>query len=53
MHYCLEKAGSEYMELKLTPQKGKVLIKAKRIIAVSLFLRRDLVSGLKPLHGLK
>ena len=48
-------------QLKLTSQKGKVLIKAKRIFAVSLIilrsdlssghLRRDLSSGLKPLMG--
>ncbi len=32
-------------QLKLTSQKGKVLIKAKRIFAVSLILRSDLSSG--------
>jgi len=36
MYICLEKADSEYIYLKLTSQRGKVLIKDKRIIAVSL-----------------
>jgi len=36
MHNCLEKVDSEYIQLKLTFQIGKVLIKAKRIIGVSL-----------------
>jgi len=41
-------------QLKLTFQTGKVLIKAKRILAVSLISRikeQTYLSGLKPLMG--
>jgi len=42
MQNCLEKADSEYIQLKLTSQTGKVLIKAKIILAVSLIIFKEL-----------